>query len=58
VINRHVAKVVADPDNPEELCLDFPDELLENMGWVVGDELVFEEMFGQWIIKKVEGYNE
>ena len=25
---------------------------------VNGDELVFEEMFGQWIIKKVEGYNE
>lgn len=56
-MNRHVAKVVADPDNPEELCLDFPDELLENMGWVVGDELVFEEMFGQWIIKKVGDKN-
>jgi len=58
MINKSVAKVVADPDNPEELCLDFPDELLEEMGWVVGDELVFVEMFGQWIIKKVEGYNE
>ena len=58
MINRHVAKVVADPGNPEELCLDFPDELLENMGWVVGDELEFSEENGQWIIKKVKGYNE
>jgi hypothetical protein len=49
MINKSVAKVVADPDNPEELCLDFPDELLEEMGWVVGDELEFSEKNGHWI---------
>ena len=58
MINKSVAKVVADPDNTEELCLDFPDELLEEMGWVVGDELEFSEKNGHWIIQKVEGSNE
>ena len=58
MINRWVAKVVADPDDPNELCLDFPDELLEEMGWVIGDELEFVEEDGHWIIKKVEGKSE
>ena len=58
MINRWVAKVVADPDDPNELCLDFPDELLEEMGWIVGDELEFVEEDGRWIIKKVEGKSE
>tara|TARA_B100000497_G_C7606130_1_gene364035 strand:- start:317 stop:493 length:177 start_codon:yes stop_codon:yes gene_type:complete len=58
MINRWVAKVVADPDDPNELCLDFPDELLEEMGWVIGDELEFVEEDGRWIIKKVEGKSE
>jgi len=58
MINKSVAKVVADPDNPEELYLEFPEELLEEMGWVVGDELEFSEKNGQWIIQKVEGSNE
>ena len=58
MINRWVAKVVADPDDPNELCLDFPDELLEEMGWVIGDELEFVEGDGRWIIKKVEGKSE
>ena len=58
MINRWVAKVVADPDDPNEMCLDFPDELLEEMGWVIGDELEFVEEDGRWIIKKVEGKSE
>lgn len=58
MINRWVAKVVADPDDPNELCLDFPDELLEEMGWIIGDELEFVEEDGRWIIKKVEGKSE
>lgn len=54
MINRWVAKVVPDPDDPNELCLDFPDELLEEMGWSIGDQLEFIEDDGQWTIKKVE----
>lgn len=58
MINRWVAKVVADPDDPNELCLDFPDELLEEMGWSIGDQLEFIEDDGQWTIKKVEAPSE
>jgi|11_taG_2_1085331.scaffolds.fasta_scaffold09598_8 hypothetical protein len=58
MINRWVAKVVPDPDDPNELCLDFPDELLEEMGWSVGDQLEFIEDDGQWTIKKVEAPSE
>ena len=58
MINRWVAKVVPDPDEPNELCLDFPDELLEEMGWSIGDQLEFIEDDGQWTIKKVEAPSE
>ena len=58
MINRWVAKVVPDPDDPNELCLDFPDELLEEMGWTVGDQLEFIEDDGEWTIKKVEAPSE
>jgi len=58
MINRWVAKVVPDPDDPNELCLDFPDELLDEMGWTVGDQLEFVEDDGEWTIKKVEAPSE
>jgi hypothetical protein len=58
MINRWVAKVVPDPDDPKELCLDFPDELLEEMGWAIGDQLEFIEDDGEWTIKKVEAPSE
>ena len=31
----------ADPDDPESLILTFPDELLEETGWAVGDTLIW-----------------
>ena len=58
MINRWTAKVVPDPDDPNELCLDFPDELLDEMGWSIGDQLEFIEEDGQWTIKKVEAPSE
>lgn len=58
MINSHVAKVVADPDDPNQLCLDFPDELLQEMGWSIGDQLEFIEVDGLWTIKKVEDSSE
>ena len=35
----------ADPDDPESLILTFPDELLEETGWAVGDTLI-------WIVEE------
>lgn len=32
----------ADPEDPEGLLLEFPDELLAELGWQVGDTLVWE----------------
>ena len=58
MINSHVAKVVADPDDPNQLCLDFPDELLQEMGWSIGDQLELIEVDGLWTIKKVETSSE
>ena len=38
----------------EELCLEFPDELMEKMGWKVGDDLKFVDLKnGSFSIKKV-----
>ena len=58
MINSYVAKVVADPDDPNQLCLDFPDELLQEMGWSIGDQLELIEVDGLWTIKKVEASSE
>ena len=55
MINKHVCKVLEDPDNPGELALDFPDALMERMGWEIGTELEFIEQDDlSWIISKVE----
>lgn len=33
--------VQEDPDDPESLILPFPDDLLEQTGWKIGDTLVW-----------------
>jgi hypothetical protein len=33
--------VEEDPADPESLLLNFPDELLESVGWKIGDVLVW-----------------
>jgi len=37
-----------------ELALDLPDDLLETMGWKVGDTLRWEQVGETWILSKVE----
>ena len=47
--------VVEDPDDPTELALDFPDDLLIEAGWKVGDNLEFKEIGEKiWSIEKTE----
>ena len=41
-MSKYVVKVEQDPDTGD-LILPIPDELLAEMGWVLGDELVWEE---------------
>ena len=35
------AKVVADPDNKEDLILEFTDDMMRQLGWHEGDELEY-----------------
>jgi len=32
-----------DPKAPHELCIRFPDELMEQLGWEIGDDVEWEE---------------
>ena len=32
-----------DPKAPHELCIRLPDELMEQLGWEIGDEVEWEE---------------
>jgi bifunctional DNA-binding transcriptional regulator/antitoxin component of YhaV-PrlF toxin-antitoxin module len=45
--------VETDPDNPENFIITFPDELLESVGWKIGDTLIWNvEDDGTIILKK------
>jgi hypothetical protein len=39
----YTANVQLDPENGEDYVLTFPDELLKEIGWGIGDTLVWEE---------------
>lgn len=41
------------PDDPDNVLLTFPPEVLEQAGWVEGDTLSFEVVNGSLVIKKV-----
>lgn len=55
--NSFICPVVEDSGG--ELMLEFPDELMEAVGWRIGDVLVWEPREnGQWVIKKIGVKNE
>jgi bifunctional DNA-binding transcriptional regulator/antitoxin component of YhaV-PrlF toxin-antitoxin module len=43
-----------DPDNPENVIMTIPDEIMEKMGWTAGDTLSFDIQDGVVSIVKVE----
>ena len=50
----YTVKVEEDPDTGD-LVLPFPPELLAQMGWDIGDDLLWEDHFdGAFSIKKVD----
>ena len=56
-MKTYSAVVEQDPDNPESLMIQFPDEILEEAGWHPGDQLVWlvdEENQTVTIQKKTE----
>lgn len=53
-MQRKTLNVIEDPQTGD-LCLELTDELMEEMGWSVGDTLEWEQSsHGDWIIKKVD----
>ena len=52
-------RLVVQQDENGELFFEFPDELMNETGWQVGDQLIWEEQpNGSWIIKKDESKDE
>ena len=50
-MNSFICPVVEDSDG--ELLLEFPDDLMEAVGWGIGDVLVWEPgPNGTWVIKR------
>jgi len=49
----YTLQVETDPDDPENFIITFPDELLESVGWKIGDTLIWNvEDDGTIILKK------
>lgn len=55
------ATVQEDPDNPDEMLLVFPPEMLETVGWEIGDTLEWidesDNSGPRFVLKKVENGN-
>ena len=50
----YTCKVIEDPDDPNELAIDIPEELLSEAGFAVGDKLIWKDNGdGTWILSKV-----
>jgi bifunctional DNA-binding transcriptional regulator/antitoxin component of YhaV-PrlF toxin-antitoxin module len=51
--NSWVLEVQEDPENPDELMLQFPDEVLEQAGWKAGDTLIWKDLGnGSWSLTR------
>lgn len=46
--------VQLEEDENGELIMPLPTDLLAQMGWDVGDDLIWQEHNGTWSLKKVE----
>lgn len=40
--NSYILNVESDPEDPENLMLTFPDDLLQRMNWKIGDTLIWD----------------
>ncbi len=51
--NTQIRRLIEDPEDPEQLILDLGQELCDELGWAVGDTLVWTDLKdGSWQIKK------
>lgn len=49
-MKKYSAVIIENPDNPEELMLQFPEELLEKVGWKEGTVLNWQVEDGTIIL--------
>lgn len=49
-MEKYSAVIIENPDNPEELMLQFPEELLEKVGWKEGTVLNWQVEDGTIIL--------
>ena len=57
-MNTRTVQVVDDPDHPGELLLDLGNELCAELGWAVGDTLVWtDNKDGTWTLRKKKTQN-
>ena len=55
-MTTRTVQVIEDPNNPEELLLDFGAELCAELGWAVGDTVQWiDNKDGTWQITKTTG---
>lgn len=53
--NTLIRRLIEDPNDPEQLILDLGQELCDELGWNVGDTLVWtDNKDGSWQIKKAD----
>lgn len=49
--SQWTVKVVSDPDNPGELLLNLGTEICEQLGWKIGDTIIWHEQEdGTWLL--------
>lgn len=48
----YTCDVIQDPDDANELAIQFTDELLADTGWKVGDVLTWKAVEGGWSLTK------
>lgn len=52
-MTTRTAKIIQDPDNPDELLLDLGHELCDQMGWAEGDVIEWiDNKDGSWTLQK------
>lgn len=52
-MKTYTVTVEEDPEHPGEMLLPIPEELMEEMGWEVGDALIFEVVGDKISIRKL-----
>ena len=54
-MTTYTATVLEDPEDPNEYILQFPDEVIAEAGWNIGDTLVWADNGdGTWSLTKKE----